>query len=522
MATVVVTPAVTVNYAAAVVPPPAPPAVVSTSPVAVNYALRAFAVPAVTTPAVTVNYSLASVDAGLYRYIGGRVVRPGLYHYTGGRVIDMSAAPAPAAYPPNYGAIGTYWPSAATTGVPAGITLTVVNGDLTTTANNQVIDSTDVHGNLIVQHTGVTFQRGIVRGQATVPSTQAANIVLVDCTNPAVRTFLIRDSEIYCQAPNQWSVGIDGHDYTMERCNQHDLQDAARIRPRSSTDGQSYVTFRQNWVHDFTWYQVDTTRAASGQTHNDARQDAGGSGFLSEGENLECYYGPNGQEQPTLRTNTSTAWANDVPPVKSTTTAPELAAFMLNVAGSGQQVTGITIRRTRVAGAVTPINMGDPGLAGANIGQITENIFTSDSPANDSTPAKYLRQQPTQTVDWGQGDPLRCNTYADGPSVGQELPVRYDAASSSTPPTAAFTGTPLSGAGSVTTQFTSTSTGNPTSYAWTFGDGGTSTAKSPSHTYTTAGTYTVALTVSNAGGTNTQTRTGYVTVASADIYSDTY
>jgi PKD repeat protein len=43
--------------------------------------------------------------------------------------------------------------------------------------------------------------------------------------------------------------------------------------------------------------------------------------------------------------------------------------------------------------------------------------------------------------------------------------------------------------------FTDSSTGSVTSYAWTFGDGGTSTQQNPSYTYTTAGTFSVALTV---------------------------
>jgi PKD repeat protein len=46
-------------------------------------------------------------------------------------------------------------------------------------------------------------------------------------------------------------------------------------------------------------------------------------------------------------------------------------------------------------------------------------------------------------------------------------------------------------------QFVNTSTGNPTSYLWNFGDGTTSTSPSPVHTYAAAGTYYVCLTISN-------------------------
>jgi PKD repeat protein len=80
---------------------------------------------------------------------------------------------------------------------------------------------------------------------------------------------------------------------------------------------------------------------------------------------------------------------------------------------------------------------------------------------------------------------------------------------------AVFTGTPLSGAVPLAVTFTDASTGTITSRAWTFGDGGTSTATNPSHTYTSVGTYTVALTVTGPGGSDTLTRTGYITVTAA-------
>jgi serine protease len=80
------------------------------------------------------------------------------------------------------------------------------------------------------------------------------------------------------------------------------------------------------------------------------------------------------------------------------------------------------------------------------------------------------------------------------------------------PPVAAFSGTPTSGTYPLTVTFTDASTNTPTSWAWTFGDGGTSTVKNPSHIYTAAGTYTVVLTATNAYGSDSETKTGYITV----------
>ncbi|MFJ9770690.1 collagenase [Kitasatospora sp. NPDC101157] len=81
-------------------------------------------------------------------------------------------------------------------------------------------------------------------------------------------------------------------------------------------------------------------------------------------------------------------------------------------------------------------------------------------------------------------------------------------------PTAAFSAAPSG----LNVQFTDRSTesggGSITSWAWNFGDGATSTAQSPSHGYTTAGSYTVSLTVADGNGrTNTVTQSVTVSLA---------
>jgi len=63
-----------------------------------------------------------------------------------------------------------------------------------------------------------------------------------------------------------------------------------------------------------------------------------------------------------------------------------------------------------------------------------------------------------------------------------------------------------------TIQFTDLSSNTPTSWLWTFGDGGTSTVQNPTHTYLANGTYTVTLKATNAYGNNTKSVTGYITI----------
>jgi PKD repeat protein len=79
-------------------------------------------------------------------------------------------------------------------------------------------------------------------------------------------------------------------------------------------------------------------------------------------------------------------------------------------------------------------------------------------------------------------------------------------------PVASFTGTPTTGPFPLSVSFTDSSTNNPAAWNWSFGDGNTSTTQNPTHSYAAEGTYTVSLTVSNDGGTNTSIRNNYITV----------
>jgi PKD repeat protein len=88
---------------------------------------------------------------------------------------------------------------------------------------------------------------------------------------------------------------------------------------------------------------------------------------------------------------------------------------------------------------------------------------------------------------------------------------------SSPPPVADFSGTPTSSIIPVPVQFTDLSTNSPTSWLWTFGDGVTGADQNPLHDYTLAGLYTVSLEATNLGGSDTETKAGYIDARSHEL-----
>lgn len=75
-----------------------------------------------------------------------------------------------------------------------------------------------------------------------------------------------------------------------------------------------------------------------------------------------------------------------------------------------------------------------------------------------------------------------------------------------------FAGAPRSGCGPLTVEFAVESTYQITAYSWDFGDGQTSAAASPSHTYNAPGQYDVSLTIVTPEGQQTVSDSNYVTI----------
>jgi PKD repeat protein len=134
--------------------------------------------------------------------------------------------------------------------------------------------------------------------------------------------------------------------------------------------------------------------------------------------------------------------------------------------------------------------------------------------------ATSTEQSPSHTY-------TRAGTYGVTLTVtnpfGRSTKTKASLISTGMPPTADFTSLATSGGVPLAVKFMDASKGGPTSWSWDFGDGGKSSDRSPTHVYTRAGTYTVTLTVTNAYGSDSETKVGFVTAAGkpvADFIAD--
>lgn len=116
-------------------------------------------------------------------------------------------------------------------------------------------------------------------------------------------------------------------------------------------------------------------------------------------------------------------------------------------------------------------------------------------------------------LDCGRSYSYYVVAYNDDGTSGQSNTA--SATTVACPPTAGFDAWPLAGEVPLQVEFHNTSAGTVTSCSWEYGDGntGTSCDSYHSHTYTAAGSYTVRLTVTGPGGSDTRQRSNYIDVA---------
>lgn len=109
-------------------------------------------------------------------------------------------------------------------------------------------------------------------------------------------------------------------------------------------------------------------------------------------------------------------------------------------------------------------------------------------------------------------------------SGGQSQETKLNYITVYAPVIAEFSAMPTEGQSPLTVDFTNLSSGDFDSFLWEFGDSNTSDLENPTQIYNNAGTYSVSLTVSGPGGTDTLLQTDLIVVTGetvVDFSSDT-
>jgi hypothetical protein len=162
--------------------------------------------------------------------------------------------------PPDSNGNSAGFPSAATTGVPAGRVLKP-SGSITVTAEGTVIDGLDVSGcidvaasNVVIRNTRVRFTGG------------CGNEVVRLRSGPWATNLLVQDSELDGQRRPDCGESVGFSDYTLIRVDMHSCTDGPRV------SGGAAIVIRDSFIHDLSNLPGD---------HGDGIQCYGGKGPMT-------------------------------------------------------------------------------------------------------------------------------------------------------------------------------------------------------------------------------------------------
>jgi hypothetical protein len=161
-------------------------------------------------------------------------------------------------------------PDATNTGVPPGVTLTVVDHDVNIAQDGTTLDAQDIHGFVIIKASHVKITRSIVRGG--VATANGDGIRVTSGTD-----ILVEDTEVALTNPSPFLDGIGGSNLTVRRANIHGGVDGIKMGSNS--------TLECSYIHDMVSFASDPNQGG-GPTHNDAIQILSGSTIRVIGNEL--------------------------------------------------------------------------------------------------------------------------------------------------------------------------------------------------------------------------------------------
>ena len=254
-----------------------------------------------------------------------RAVRTAVAIVTGAVAVIAAGVSGPATTSSSATAT-TVRPGATNTGVPAGTTLRVHQGDLVVTKAGTVIDRLDIRGEVYIKANNVKITRSIVRGGPAATKPRALVMAWWNYTG-----LKIEDSTFRATNRSLLIDGISGSNITATRVNVSNVVDPVKVIG-------SNVTITRSWLHGNIHSDNDPNHK-DGRTHDDSVQITGGSNIVIQENTLEDAHNAAIQINQGVRLTSKVAisrnWLSD-------------GVCTLNIsAGAGPALQGITVTGNR-------------------------------------------------------------------------------------------------------------------------------------------------------------------------------
>jgi 3-phytase len=167
------------------------------------------------------------------------------------------------------------YPSAKTTGVPAGTSLTRVNGDYHTKAAGEVVDRKEITGRLYVDHANVK-----------VKCSRILDGVQVGSSSNTSRNLQMWLSTVGDPKGIRAGSAVRYGGFTLRRVNILGTFDGMRV--------YGNVDVRDTYIHDL--YRTTDTTQSNGMTHNDGVQISGGSNNVFKHNTFDMWSFTDGEQ----------------------------------------------------------------------------------------------------------------------------------------------------------------------------------------------------------------------------------
>lgn len=274
-------------------------------------------------------------------------------------------------------------PSNKNTGVSPNVTLGDFDGSsLNLTSANTTYDGARFSGLPGLAAPNLTFNDCLfqgVPGQLGMPNSGGS----VKASNANVKNAVFNRCTFRPATGSNASIGLVGHDFTLDRCDISGVVDGVRIYNGADPNGPSGVEMHGTYIHDLSYY-TPFSGHSDNQTHNDGVQIEGGTGTLLSG----CYISARADAHPNFGAG------------PTATQLPPYVLSALIITPNVGEVHNTRAEYNWFDGGYAPINLSEKGRGAYNFELVGNRFSGQKGLTQDFLLTQAIRTASNGAVNW--------------------------------------------------------------------------------------------------------------------------